>query len=166
MSKWRHRGFTLVEIALTMTLSAVMLVIIFQLAVLAIDLQTERTSAGEVTHEVSRAVFRFSREARALQGATNVVVATANEFRFIAVGGTDVRYWKSGTNFMRNNQVLAEGITSLTFTYVDEAGAAIAIPAVSPAETNIRLVEMTTTVSSDTGRTASYRTAARFRNTL
>lgn len=159
----RRRGFTLVELILTMVLAAAAVAVIFQIAVLAINAKQGRTTALAVTNEAPTALFRFTREARAVRAAVDVVVANASEFRFVAFGGEDTRYWLSGTTLMRNNQSLATGVTSFALAYEDSNGATIVTPTVSPAATNIRLVTITVTAT-NSGRSVSYGTVARLRN--
>ncbi len=66
---------------------------------------------------LSRMVREIRQSASPTQGA--ITVASSNSFTFTDITGASIAYSLSGNNLMRNSEVLAHHISSLTFTYYD-----------------------------------------------
>jgi prepilin-type N-terminal cleavage/methylation domain-containing protein len=84
------------------------------------------------------ALDRMSREMRQINNTTSVLAATSNAFRFNSSDGSTITYNVSGTDLLRNNTVLATGVTRLAFSYYNVTGGLLANPDVSPDSTDIR----------------------------
>ena len=94
---------------------------------------------------------RITREIRTIKDSTSVTTASAAQFRFIDTGNKDITYSLSGTNLNRTENgtanLLAENVSSLSFTYYNSSDTAIPSPAVSPAATDIRRVRINLTLT-------------------
>ena len=94
----------------------------------------------ETVSQMRGALDRMSREIRQRKNATSVLTPTANALRFNATDNTTITYNVSGTDLLRNNTVLASGVTRLGFTYYNATGGLLANPDVSPDPTDIRRI--------------------------
>ena len=91
----------------------------------------------ESVAEMRSALDRMSREIRQVRNSTSVLTAAANSFRFNCADNTTINYNLSGTNLLRNNNILASGIGRLNFTYYNNTGVTVAVPDVYPDVTDI-----------------------------
>jgi len=138
-----RRAFTLVELM-------VVIVVIGTIAGIGVPLLLEAVDAWSFNSKfqdnaVSCAVVamnRMSREIRRLKNDASVTTANSAAFAFTDINNNAISYTKSGTTLMRNTDGLAENISSLTFTYYNDSGATIAVPVVSPNNTNIRRINV------------------------
>ena len=64
---------------------------------------------------------------------------------------------------MRNSDILASDVQSLSFTYYDDNGSIIATPLVNPNETDIRRIDISFEFQSS-GQTLYYKSQVRPRN--
>jgi prepilin-type N-terminal cleavage/methylation domain-containing protein len=118
------RGVTLLEMVLV-------LVILSIIAALGSSFLSGGLNAYFTERDISDAAWqgrlaleRITRDLRTVRSATagDLTISPANQISFIDTSGTSVAYSLSGTTLMRNGQPLADGITSLTFTYIANDG--------------------------------------------
>jgi prepilin-type N-terminal cleavage/methylation domain-containing protein len=158
-----NAGMTLMEMILVIAVSGILVsasVVVFQPI---IDSWAIAQSRSEAVVEVQFALDRMETEIAALKDATSVVTASASEFRFIDVDNNNIRFYVSGSNIMRNNDILVRGIQSLTFSYTSVAEAAVASPIVSPSATNLWRVKARIAVVND-GQSVTMETQVQPRN--
>jgi Tfp pilus assembly protein FimT len=80
---------------------------------------------------------RMSRELRTIRAPADLTITAAGDITFVDLDGNTIRYCLGtvGTcpgaagELMRNTQPLATGISALSFTYLNNASAATAVPA-------------------------------------
>lgn len=149
-----QRGVTLIE----MVLAIVLIGIIGAIAAEAFLYSTSSVLTGNAVREsmqVNRlALERMIREIRGVANDTSVITANATKFEFIDSAGDTVSFELSGVDLNRVftdppaaavTNTLAAGVSSLAFTYLNNTGGA-AVPTVSPAATDIWLVQISVTV--------------------
>jgi len=139
------QGFTLIEIVMVMVLMIIMVGLgapmLYQVASgwQVAQRQAELSELGRAALELN------SRDIRDIKNRFNVTAANATCLRFITndnrtvalnVTSNQPRRWVNGTAY-----TLADS-GAYSFIYYDVNGTAIAAPQVSPAETDIRLVQM------------------------
>lgn len=73
------------------------------------------------------ALTRMNRELRNVRTATSadLTISPSTEITFVDGGGNSIRYFLSGTMLMRNTRPLADGISSLSFSYLERDGKTI-----------------------------------------
>jgi len=139
------RGFTLVEVIMVTAITAI-------LAAIAAPTLIEVVNAWSFTsrfqdNAVSQAIVaanRMSREIRQLKNDASVTTATSSQFSFTDTNNAALTFNQSGNLLMRDSDALADidSVNPLTFTYLDDNGAAIATPLVSPNDTDIRTIQV------------------------
>lgn len=156
----KKRGFTLVELVLVLGLLGVMIGVLAPWLINSVRsydlITTRRTMLGQV-----RAGFdRMIREVRLIPGQSQIIATSATSFQFQYPTGTSITYSLSGTNLMRNSDVLIPNVTSLSFTYYDQSGNTTTTPA------NVRSVTMQVTATTTSSATPyTVRTRVFIRNT-
>jgi len=70
------------------------------------------------------ALARMTRELRNVRSATagDLTISPTSEITFKDLGGVSIRYYLSGTTLMRNTQPIADGVSGLSFSYVQRDG--------------------------------------------
>ena len=110
--------------------------------------------------QVSTGFERMMLEIVLIPGQSQITTTSASSFTFQYPAGTSITYSLSGTNLMRNSDILIENITSLAFTYYDQAGNATTTPA------SVRSVQVQLSAITDTStQPYTIRTRVFIRNT-
>lgn len=119
---YKQNGFTLIELVITIILMSIVSVISMQM--LSQGLTAYLTAQNVVTadQQARLALERMVRDLRSIGSSNAITTATSAQFTFTDLSGTSFNYALSGTNLMVNNQILANGITSLTLSYYDSSG--------------------------------------------
>ena len=161
--KKNAKGFTLVElVAMMVVTSALFTGFLFSTTPLVNFWTYQRFYQGAGL-EAKLAVMRMGRELGQIQNLTGVTTASAGTIVFRDSAGASITYALSNGALQRNNRTMAEGITGLQFLYWDENHQAIAVPTVSPSNTNIRRITVTVTAAGE-GYTTTARTQVVPRN--
>ncbi|GEM_PF-2180985 len=140
-----QKGHTLIEMVLAITLMSVLISAVSVAFLPVLNTWSLNTPKNEITDAVSYAVGRMASEIAQVKDKTSVAVATSSRFKFTDISSNSIDYTLSGTNLMRNSDIMGRGIQSITFTYYDVNGATIATPTVSPSSTNIWRIVMSVT---------------------
>lgn len=150
------RGFTLIEFIIGMTAGvAISLVAMFLWAPVDNWMFTQARRSG-VT-EAETAVMRILREVRRVRSPSDISTFTSSQFSFTDIDSGSVSFTLSGTDLMRNSDVLARNVQTLTFEFLDSSGVATAVAS------SIRTVRVTVELLSG-GDIVRLRSAARIRN--
>lgn len=129
IKQFKHDGFTLIELVIVIVIMGVIAVASSQLLATGLTAYLTNKNIINATAQARLALERMTRDIRAVRTSADISAASATQFTFVDTNGSSVAYSLSGTNLMRNSQILAHGISGLTFTYYDEngnSGAAIA----------------------------------------
>ncbi len=120
------QGFTLIELIVVIVLTSLIAGVVS--AIIAQGAQSYLTAKNvlDADWQGRLAIERMARDIRAIASPLSITTATATQLTFTDFSGTSVSYSLSGTNLMRNSQILADGISSLTFSYFDKNGASTA----------------------------------------
>ncbi len=118
----QQQGFTLIEFV----------IVIILLGVIAIGINTIYTQsllgmlAGQNTSDAlwqgRLGMERMIKEIRATRSAGDISTFTSGEYSFTDISGNSIDYKLSGGGLVRNAVPLADGISSLAFTYYDKSG--------------------------------------------
>jgi len=117
------RGFTLVEMILSIAMMGMMAALLGPWLVTSIKSYDLITSRQTMLAQVRSGFDRMTREIRLIPGQSQVTATTASSFQFQYPAGTSITYSLSGTNLMRNSDVLIPNVSALSFTYYDQSGA-------------------------------------------
>jgi len=145
----RSKGFTLIELVIVIMVIGVIAGVVGYVLLTTVDAWTFKFNRSDLLWDGRLAVNRMVREIREVKRAANVTTASASQFRFTDVSDVDIIYSRRSTDLNRTADgtanVLAENVSSLTFTYYDSSGNTIAAPVVSPGNTDIRRVRINLT---------------------
>lgn len=129
MSGYRHaQGFTLIELLMTTVLIAIISVVVgrvlFQL------LETIRTAemVNAADWQGMLALERIANDLHTVRSPSEITNMASSQLTYQNINQQTVQYQLSGTNLLRNGQLLASGIAGLTFTYLNVNGSATPIP--------------------------------------
>lgn len=131
----KFRGFTLVELVIGMTVGAAIALVAFVLFTPAqswLFTQSRRTAMNEG----QAAVARTTREISMIGSPAEIISFLPQMLQFTDVNGDTVTIQLTGTNLMLGNDVLAENISALSFTYLDKDGNVVA------QNSNIRVINV------------------------
>lgn len=146
-----ENGITLIEMILSVVLIGIVGVVAGKVFVSLTQSVVTGQNVREGTQVNRIAMDRMIREMRNVADNTSVVAAGASTFTYVDTGGNNISFTLAGTNLNRvsaTTDTLAANVSGLTFTYLDNTGATIGAPTVSPAATNIWWVQIALTVGS------------------
>jgi len=153
----RCRGFTLIEMVLVIILTAIIAALGSKmLAAVFNSYQTSRDLI-QAQWQGTIAMERLSRDLRTIRSATaaDLTLAPSTQITFTDTNANVISFTLSGTTLMRNGQPLADGINSLSFSYIASDGKTTAATA---AQTHYVVVDIAVSIlgSSYTARTAIH----------
>lgn len=122
MLKTRHiNGFTLVEMIVVIAILSIILSTgaVFLTTGLKGNFATE--DSAYTSYNARAALLRMSDDIREARSPTAADLApNTNSITFTTINGDTITYSLSGTNLMRNSQILASNTTALSFTYLTD----------------------------------------------
>ena len=152
----KGKGFTLVELVIAIAaVSAVALMTWVLFGPVNNWMFTQRRRAGFA--ENSAAITRVLKEIRRVKAPGQIQTWTSDHFRFVDIDNNAVDFQLSGTDLMRDSDVLVRDVSGITFSYLDRNGAA------AGAVGQIRMIRVKLVTTSG-GQTITLESAARMRN--
>lgn len=166
-----QRGFTLVEVVMSLIILTVIAGATGPLLAVTVDGIILHLDRVGLEQSADLALSRMSRETRRLRNDASVVSATGTEFEFVDIDNNQIRYRQVGSSLVRrqgagSDRALADGIpvTGLSFTYLNESGAAIGSPVTGlGTDTDIRKIRIQISLQ-DGSHTLVVQTDVRPRN--
>ena len=123
-----RRGFTLIEVILVVILLGIVGAVFGPGLTTAMRAALVVDNRKEALQSVRLGLDRMAREIRQVRSATATDIQTwaAADFRFNDAYANNIEFTLSGSNLMRNADVLAGNVTALAFSYLkkDRTGAA------------------------------------------
>jgi len=156
------KGFTLIELTIVIVILGIVAVIGGAILVHAFQAGNTSRNLIDAAWQSRLALQRMTDEIRE---AHNIISTADNQhiLSFTGIDGTAITYNLSGNHLVRNNINLADGVTALTFTYLDINDQTLAY---SPLDTDaVRCINIATTISKN-NVTTSFQTLACPRNIL
>ncbi len=147
----RKKGFTLIELIIVITIIGIIAGVVGYILLGTVDAWTFKANRNDLLWDGRLAVNRMVREIREIKDLTSVTTASSSQLRFTNINNNSITYSLSGAGLNRTKDgtanILAQNVSSLSFTYYDSGGASIATPAVSPSATNIKRVRVNLTLT-------------------
>ncbi len=159
----RQQGFTLVEVVVSMTILGAILLSVSMLTKPVTDLWVIQSFRDGAQNETRLALLRIIREVSQVKDSKSVYIAQGSQIKFTTTQNVSVTFSLSGTNLMRNSQVLAANIDQFQLSYWGNTHQTIAAPAVNPQDTDIYRVGVLMHANAN-GRAATLRSQIRPRN--
>jgi len=119
----QEQGFSFIELIMVIILLSILAVVAGRIltaglnSYLTVQNTTDADSQGRI------ALARMAIDLRNIRSTADITTASANQIVFTDINGNSITYQLSGTTLMRNAQILADGIQTLTFSYFDKNGA-------------------------------------------
>lgn len=154
------RAFTLLELLLTVAMLGIMGTIMGPILANTVKASTLIWGRRTTLTEAKSGLERMIREIRLIPNTGALTNLGSTNFQFQYPLGTYITYSISGTNLLRNSDILMAHVTGLTFSYYDASGNVTAITS------NVRSVGIQITVfSPQSNSSLSLRTRVFLRNT-
>ncbi len=155
----KFKAFTLLELLLAITMLAVLGLVVGPVLGNAVLGSSLVLSRHEALAGARNGMDRMVREIRLIPNTGVLASITATNLQFQYPAGTAITYSQSGTNLLRNSDILVDHVSALAFTYYNESGATTATAA------NVRSIGIQLSVLATDGSTLTLRTRVFLRNT-
>jgi prepilin-type N-terminal cleavage/methylation domain-containing protein len=146
----KSKGFTLIEAVMVIAIVGILAAVSSAYIKTTLDLWNFLSFRNEIVNQARTGFLRMTREMRQIANNTTVYFANSTRFNFTDYNASNINYYLSGSNLMRNANVLISGLNNLTFTYYNNNSGVIASPKVSPEGTDIYRIGITMGISSGT----------------
>lgn len=126
--RYRQHGFTLIEMLTVIVILGIVSAIGAKVLGVGFDAYFKGKGYMVADSQTRIALARMTRELRTIRTATagDLTMLPATAITFRDTGGVSIKYSLTGTSLMRNTQVLADGVTGLSFSYLQRDGKTVA----------------------------------------
>lgn len=125
---YRYKGFTLIELIATIVLMAIISIIVGQVLLNGYQNFITSQNISQTDWRGLLALERLANDIHTIRSAGDISTITSTQLAFTDVNGTAIQFQLSGSNLLRNSQLLASGVQSFNFSYLDKNGATTAAP--------------------------------------
>lgn len=119
---FKQRGFTLIELIVVIALIGMIMVGITSIYTQMLYSMLQGQNAIDALWQGRLGMERMIKEIRITRSAADISTFTSGEYNFTDINGNNIDYKLSGNNLVRNNTILADGISALSFSYYDKNG--------------------------------------------
>lgn len=142
----KHAGFTLLELIMVIMIISIISALGSRILSQGFTSYFNSKNLIAADWQARIALERMQRDIRAIRSPSDITTATASQLVFVNTSGNTIAYSLSGANLVRQSnagaaQVLADGVTSLVFSYYDLNGVVTATLA------NIRYITISLNVT-------------------
>lgn len=123
MQSSSKKGFTLIEMLMTIVIVGVISVVLGQILFQSYETFVDAQNASAVDWQGYIAMERIANDIHNIRSSTDITTAQSAQLSFVNMSNATVTYQLSGTTLLRNGVALATGISSLNFIYYDQNGA-------------------------------------------
>lgn len=144
----RIQGYTLIELLLVIVILSIIAAATMSPLIEAFEAYIGGEGISIANWQGIVAQSRISREIHIINSPNAIdTSSTASLFKFTDIYGTTITYSVSGTTLQRTEgasaaQNLADGVSSLTFTYYDSTGTTVTPPLSSATAATIRYIQV------------------------
>ena len=153
------KGLTLIELVMTIVIVGILLgVLMFSIKGI-MGLWDFWSFRSEIVSQGRVAVMRMAREIRQVKNETAIFIADRSRIQFNDTNNQTIDYSLVSSNLIRNNNVLASGISNLTFIYYNITNAELTpLPLNAASRLEIYMIGLgLTIVSGDQNKTLATR---------
>lgn len=118
--KGQRNGFTLIELILTLLILSIIASIGSQVLQASFRAYFTHQSITNANAQANLALERITRDIDAIKAKNTITTASNTQLSFTDVYNNSITYQLVGTQLMRNNQVLSDGVSVLAFDYLDQ----------------------------------------------
>jgi prepilin-type N-terminal cleavage/methylation domain-containing protein len=124
----KSKGFTLLEVIIVIVVLGIVASITGPMIYTAAEASKTQGDLSTVLGQARTSMIRMSRDLRNIRSnsATDLAIG-ASSLSMVEVDTSSVAYTLSGSDLLRNGQILAQGISNLAFSYYDSSGAVTAV---------------------------------------
>lgn len=124
IAKNDRSGFTLIELIMVIAILSVIGVFGSQMFLETTEIFLEARNRRDAIHEARYAIERMSREIREdIDATTDITTFSTSTLTYTDPNNASVSFTRSGSNLLRNSDVLAGDVSALTFSYLKSNGA-------------------------------------------
>jgi prepilin-type N-terminal cleavage/methylation domain-containing protein len=121
-----QKGVTLIELIMVIVLISIIALASTKMMVNGLTAYQTGKDVMDADWQGRLAMERMMRDLRAIRSPSDITTANSGQIIFTDINGNSVNYSLSGTSLLRNSQTLANGVQSLTFSYLDKNGSTTA----------------------------------------
>jgi len=122
MEHKKNQGFTLIELIIVIAISGIIIAGSSMLLFQGINAYNAGKTEINSSWQATLAIERITRDLRAISSTANILTASSGELITRDINGTTIDYKVVSSQLLRNTQVLANNIPSITFSYYDANG--------------------------------------------
>lgn len=130
-------GFTLVELIFTMMILAVISIVVGRVLFQGYNTMLTSEKISTTGWQGLISLNKITNDIHRIRSTSDISTISSNQLAFTDVAGNSVTYSLSSGNLLRNGAVLASGVQSLAFTYLNSSGSSTSTAA------NVRYIKMT-----------------------
>lgn len=127
-SDYKLRGFTLIELIIVIVISSILLGAGIEFFRLSFNSYLQGQQIADADWQGRIAINTITHDLHALRSTTDITTATASALTFTDLDGTSIDYQVNNGQLMRNAQIVANFVQSITFQYYNEDGVLLSDP--------------------------------------
>lgn len=122
---YRQSGYTLIELLIVIILLGILVAGSSNVLTVGFNSFFAEKNIINANWQTSVALERMTRDLRATRSTTDITTATANSITINDLYGNTITYQVTGTQLLRNNQAIADGVSNVIFSYYQADGTLI-----------------------------------------
>lgn len=120
--KREQAGFTLIELVFTMVLISIISIVIGKVFFQGYQTLLTSSNISESDWQGFIGLERMVNDIHTIRSSAGITTINASQLAFTDVNGNSITFQLSGSNLLRNSQILASNVQSLAFGYLDANG--------------------------------------------
>jgi prepilin-type N-terminal cleavage/methylation domain-containing protein len=140
-----QQGFTLIEFVIVIVITGIIAVMSSQLLFQSVKGYFTAVDTMDANWQGQIAMQTMARNIKTIRSPQDITMAASNRLTFVNINNNTFSFGLTGNSIVQtkngNNQILADGISSMTFSYFDKTGASTTTPA------NISYIKLTINVT-------------------
>ncbi len=141
-----EKGFTLLELVITVVLVGILAVFISNLLVYEVDIFRYVTIRSGSLQDSRFVMQKMARELRQIIHYDSILIASEDSIRFYDSSNNMIFYKYSNNELLQNGNLLLNNLNDLQFTYFDNLGVQLATPVADPLDIRSIAINMSVIV--------------------